>query len=156
MGLVREGIVTRTIYPTNPVQAEYGLTECGHSIRNPSWRSAPACGKRSLSSPSWRYRRSVPTRFPVLLPPVFPGREVRNNHSIPLASRAMRACALPKETPATRTARHPQSEAPRSRAGPLDVADGIVSAARARSLYRVALPSDGNVDWPETQCLCAG
>jgi hypothetical protein len=98
-------------------------------------------------------------RFPVLLSPVFPGREDRNNHSGPLASRAMRACALSKETPATharRAARHPQSEAPRSRAGPLDVADGIVSTARARSLYRVALPSHGNVDWPETQCLRAG
>jgi hypothetical protein len=35
MGLVRDGIVTRTIYPTNPLQVEYGLTERGHSMSEP-------------------------------------------------------------------------------------------------------------------------
>ncbi|HEV2302332.1 MAG TPA: hydantoinase B/oxoprolinase family protein, partial [Stellaceae bacterium] len=38
----------------------------------------------------------------------------------------------------------------------LDVADGIVSAQRARDLYRVALTADDQVDWPETRRLRTG
>lgn len=34
-GLERDGIVTRTIFPTSPPQVEYRLTELGHSMAKP-------------------------------------------------------------------------------------------------------------------------
>jgi DNA-binding HxlR family transcriptional regulator len=34
-GLERDGIVTRTIFPTSPPQVEYRLTELGHSMSEP-------------------------------------------------------------------------------------------------------------------------
>jgi DNA-binding HxlR family transcriptional regulator len=34
-GLERDGIVTRTIFPTSPPQVEYSLTELGHSMSEP-------------------------------------------------------------------------------------------------------------------------
>jgi DNA-binding HxlR family transcriptional regulator len=34
-GVERDGIVTRTIYPTSPPQVEYRLTELGHSMSKP-------------------------------------------------------------------------------------------------------------------------
>jgi DNA-binding HxlR family transcriptional regulator len=34
-GLERDGMVTRTIFPTSPPQVEYGLTELGRSMSEP-------------------------------------------------------------------------------------------------------------------------
>src|ERR1700684_3549904 len=34
-GLERDGMVTRTIFPTSPPQVEYRLTELGHSMAEP-------------------------------------------------------------------------------------------------------------------------
>jgi DNA-binding HxlR family transcriptional regulator len=34
-GLERDGIVTRTIFPTSPPQVEYNLTELGRSMSEP-------------------------------------------------------------------------------------------------------------------------
>jgi DNA-binding HxlR family transcriptional regulator len=34
-GLERDGIVTRTIFPTSPPQVEYSLTALGHSMSDP-------------------------------------------------------------------------------------------------------------------------
>jgi DNA-binding HxlR family transcriptional regulator len=34
-GLERDGIVTRMILPTSPLQVEYSLTELGHSMSEP-------------------------------------------------------------------------------------------------------------------------
>jgi DNA-binding HxlR family transcriptional regulator len=34
-GLERDGMVTRTIFPTSPPQVEYRLTELGHSMSEP-------------------------------------------------------------------------------------------------------------------------
>ena len=34
-GLERDGMVTRTIYPTSPPQVEYRLTQLGHSMSEP-------------------------------------------------------------------------------------------------------------------------
>lgn len=33
--LERDGLVTRTVFPTNPPQVEYALTELGHSLAGP-------------------------------------------------------------------------------------------------------------------------
>ena len=34
-GLERDGLVTRTVYPTIPLRVEYGLTELGRTLRKP-------------------------------------------------------------------------------------------------------------------------
>jgi len=34
-GLERDGLVTRTVYPTIPPQVEYSLTQLGHELREP-------------------------------------------------------------------------------------------------------------------------
>ena len=44
-GLERDGLVTRTVTPTNPPRVDYALTELGHSLREPvdalgSWARA--------------------------------------------------------------------------------------------------------------------
>jgi len=49
-GLERDGIVTRTILPTSPPQVEYSLTELGHSMSEPYWRSGNGSGAISQNS----------------------------------------------------------------------------------------------------------
>src|SRR5258708_2174191 len=49
-GLERDGIVTRTIFPTSPPQVEYQVTALGHVMAEPDWHLANGCASTSLNS----------------------------------------------------------------------------------------------------------
>jgi DNA-binding HxlR family transcriptional regulator len=55
-GLERDGMVTRTIFPTSPPQVEYRLTELGHSMAEPvlafgRWGPRASGGSRRCQRP---------------------------------------------------------------------------------------------------------
>ena len=61
-GLERDGLVTRTVFPTIPPRVDYALTPLGATLLGPSWRSSG--GRRKTRSRS-RKRASVSTRRPM-------------------------------------------------------------------------------------------
>ena len=60
-GLERDGLVTRTVFPTIPPRVDYALTPLGATLLGPSWRSSGGRRKQGAD----RASASVSTRRPM-------------------------------------------------------------------------------------------
>jgi DNA-binding HxlR family transcriptional regulator len=55
-GLERDGLIKRTVRPTNPPQVEYALTKLGRTLREPV--TALAVGAQGHRAEVWRAREA--------------------------------------------------------------------------------------------------